>query len=221
MDRGRGAAHPTPAALDRRVEVVGVGRVDRQARGRDPGEEVARDLGPRVAAVGGLQDAVAEVAVAGQGAFARAGVNHEIIGRGHGERADGEGRQLVGFRLPEAGRRVEKPDAALGRAQDPLAVLPDGQRADPAAPRLQRARAPGNLERGVRAEPGPGAREAGACGRRRDTLGRLGCVAAELAGLRDRKRAVAGGARVDEGGVSREQLLQVFIFGRDWLDAVT
>src|SRR5437764_4530676 len=66
VQRGRGAARAAPTAQDRGVQVVGVVRIHDQARDRYALEVVARDVRPGLAAIGALEDAVAEVAVPGE-----------------------------------------------------------------------------------------------------------------------------------------------------------
>src|SRR2546425_99442 len=140
------------------VEVIRVGPVDDESGDRDRLEEVARDMRPGLAAIGGLEDPVTEVAVAGERALAGAGVHDGVVGRRDRERPDREGGKVVGPRRPLARRGVVQPDATLRGAEDELAVaLADGESADSATHRAEglTARAAQTLNDGVRAEVRP------------------------------------------------------------------
>ena len=147
--------------------MVGVVGVDGQARDRHACEEVAADVRPGEPAVHRLEDAIAKVAVAGQGAFTGAVVDDHVVGRGHNERARRQRWEVVGPVRPQLGVGVVGPDAPLGRAQDELAVLSDRQRADAAADRDQGIVAAGDLLDRAGADGVPGSREGSRAGRGR------------------------------------------------------
>ena len=121
------------AADDRRIDMVGIVDVDDDLGDRDAVERLATDRGPMDAAVGRLQEAIPEVAVARQVALAGAGVDDRVVGWCDGDRADRQGRLIVRPRDPHAVGLVIGPDPALRRAQDLQAVAgPDRKRADTA-----------------------------------------------------------------------------------------
>src|SRR5437660_868537 len=86
--------------------MVGVVGVDGQARDRHACEEVAADVRPGEPAVHRLEDAIAKVAVAGQGAFTGAVVDDHVVGRGHNERARRQRWEVVGPVRPQPGDGV-------------------------------------------------------------------------------------------------------------------
>ena len=218
VDRGRDPAVAAAAAQDGRVHVVRVVGVDRQAGRRDAEEEVTRDVGPGSAAVRRPEDAVAEVAVTGQRAFARAGVDDVVVLGGDSESADRGRGKVVGPGRPCLARGVPQPDAALRRAEDERAVLADRQRADAAALRGERAVTSLDLDDRVWSEGRPVAGEGGRSGGRR-VLQHPGLVGRRLAKgnrLVDAERSAPGEAPADERLVAQQQLrLQLVVLLRD------
>ena len=110
---------------------------------------------PRGAAVGRLQDAVAEIAVTGQRTLTGARVDHRVVRRSDLESARGERGQGVGARHPDVSARIHGPDPALRGAQDEPAVAANGQRSDAAADRCKRPVAALDLNDRVRADRRP------------------------------------------------------------------
>src|SRR5262249_20200797 len=74
------------------------------------------EMRPRLAAVGGSVDAVADRQVGTRDAFAAADVHDAGIGRRHPNRADRSGRLLVEDRPPRPAEIVRLPDAAVDEA---------------------------------------------------------------------------------------------------------
>ncbi len=182
----------TAAANSRGVEVVGVGRVDDDGRDGLAGEE-GGDVGPGDAPVGGLVDAVAVVAVTGQGTLTGAHVDQVVVARRNGQSADGLGVTVVRARRPDARGLVVGPDPTLGRPQDDRAVLADRQRTDPAGDGLEPVRRPAVLHDRVRALTGPGAAARGALGRVVGDRPRLGvCARPQGRGLLQGQLVVPG-----------------------------
>src|SRR3989442_3439725 len=135
-----------------------VAPVDEELESESCVEEVARDVRPGRAAIGRLEDPVAEVAVTRERALAGAGLHDVVVGRRDRERPDREGGKVVGRRRLLARRGVVQPDATVRGAEDELAVvLADGERADSATHRAEglTARAAQTLNDGVRAEVRP------------------------------------------------------------------
>ena len=169
MDRWRRPPCTAAAAQHRRVEVVRIRGIDDETRDRDRDEEVARDLPPVHAAVGRLQDAVAEVAIAGKSPFAGSGIHDRVVRRSDREGPDRERILVIGLRRPRSAHGVIEPDSALGGAKDELAVaLPDRQSSDPTAHRAK-GLPPGGAEARndrVRSQCGPVGDECGRSGGR-------------------------------------------------------
>src|SRR4029077_2962804 len=161
VDRGGGAVRATATAEDRGVEVIRVGGVDGEAGDRNALEEGTRDVLPRGAAVGGLQDAVPEVAVTGERALTGAVVDDEVVRRRHFQSAGGERGETVGPRHPRARPGVHRPDAPVGTAEDVAPVLADRQRADASVDRGKRAVAALDLVDRARSGGGPRPAERG------------------------------------------------------------
>ena len=175
MDRRGRAARAATTARHGCVDVVGVRRIDHDPRRRDAAEVVARDVRPGVAAVGRLQDAVAEVRVSRERALAGAGVDHRVV-RGCDRQCADRLRLLVTrLRHPRAGRRVEDPDAALRGAEDELPRRrPDDDRPDAAAHVPERARGAEHLLDRVGPSLAPRAGEGRRAGRRNALLAQAG-----------------------------------------------
>ena len=176
VDRRGDATGTAASAQHGRIEVARVRRVDDETRDRDAHEVVARDLVPRVPTVGRLEDAVARVAVTGQGAFTRPCINDVVVRRRDRECPDRERRQIVRLRDPGRCRRPEHPDSALGATEDPGSVLADREGADTAVHGRDDRRAPGDLadRRGSERRPTPAEGRGAGRGRLSRSFARLG-----------------------------------------------
>src|SRR5512132_42337 len=153
--------------------MVGIRGVDDDARDRDAAEVVAGHVRPGVAAVGRLEDAVAEVAVAGQVTLTCTAVDDVVVRGRDGQRPHCERDLVVSQCGPAtyACRLVSAPlpDAALGTGEQDGSVLPDRECADSAAHRtepLVGSRASESLNNRVGTESGPGRVERGRARRR-------------------------------------------------------
>ena len=161
--RGSRAPGAAAAAQDRGIEVVRVPRVDDEPGGGDTQEVVTRDVVPVDAAVGRLEDPVAEHAVARERAFTGAGIDDRVVRRRNRDRADRQRVLVVGPRSPGSrASRVVGPDAALRGTEDELVVArPDRKCADATGDGGKRVRAALDLRDRVRPERHPRAFEGG------------------------------------------------------------
>ena len=194
---GRAVA-ATPTAQRGHVDVVRVGRVDRD-RGRGLAGEPRRHVPPVEAAVGAAPHAVAVVRVAGQRALAGAQVDDLVVARRHREGAHRLGVGVVGARGPPPVRGVVGPHPALGRAEEDRAVVAHREGADPSAHRREGVRGAHHLDDGIGSDGGPGA----AAGRAPVVL------AADAGGGAARGVSELGRLGDRQGVVAREQAARV------------